>query len=351
MGIPKITIIPESIQLLRISDEEYFGPLYRDYLSNSKLKLINPAEGGSEELFTTGIKPTFSDSFEVGTAVHAMLLQPESFFISDLHKPSGKLGVWMEYVLANRQKGLSIKASTDKASIQADYYSSKFTATRFKTAVKNSLGYYLQRIHNKEIYTKEPIYLSEANAEKYEASITGALENKDFIKLLHPEGLLTDPETFNEYAILCEILVKTDEYSIILKAKAKLDNFTVDFDESLVTLNDLKTTGKPVAYFMGNMVSGVDISTDEPYTEWMDGSFQKFHYSRQMGMYLWMLQCYLMKTHGIVFKSKANMLVVETIPNFSSKVCHVSNAQIQQGLKEMKELLILVANLKWKETK
>ena len=47
-----------------------------------------------------------------------------------------------------------------------------------------------------------------------------------------------------------------------------------------MTLNDLKTSGKPAKYFMGNFVKFPDGTT-----VWYDGSFQKYHYYRQMGEY------------------------------------------------------------------
>jgi len=42
-----VEILTNSIQLLNLSDEEYFSDIYANYTSNSKLKLINPLEGGS----------------------------------------------------------------------------------------------------------------------------------------------------------------------------------------------------------------------------------------------------------------------------------------------------------------
>ena len=47
----KIELIPNSIKILNINDEEYFSKKYSNHISNSKLKLINPKEGGSPELF------------------------------------------------------------------------------------------------------------------------------------------------------------------------------------------------------------------------------------------------------------------------------------------------------------
>ena len=61
-----------------------------------------------------------------------------------------------------------------------------------------------------------------------------------------------------------------------------------------------------------------------------------------MGMYLWLLSCYL-QSKGIKYSPKANMVVVETIPNFKTKIYSVNSEQISKGLADFKKLLILVS--------
>lgn len=356
MGKSKITVIPESIRFLKISDEEYFGnPEYKNYISNSKLKLINPDEGGSPELWENGILLQYSESFEVGTAVHAILLQPNYFYISNIRKPSGKLGLFANKVYdykQNPEEKRSVNEIYQQASIDVDYYSGKLSEKRLATALETCIPYWKQRDENKEILSesKLPIYLSEKMFSISESCMNEISSNSQFKDLLYPEGLINNPEYYNEYAILCDILVETEEYSIILPFKLKLDNFTIDFDNSILTLNDLKTTGKPADYFMGNKVKST-LEDGTEYEQWYDGSFQKYHYYRQLAVYLWILQCYIQKEYGIICKSKANILLVETIPEFKSRICPISNAQIQKGLKEIKNLLILVADLEWKKKK
>ena len=67
-------------------------------------------------------------------------------------------------------------------------------------------------------------------------------------------------------------------------------------------------------------------------------------------MYLWLLSCALKSgalNNGFDMSSytlKANMVVVETIPSFRSRVFYVTNKHIQKGLSEFKKLLILAAD-------
>ena len=65
-----------------MSDPEYFAQ--KDYISNSKLGLINPDEDGSPEKFQFGISSEYSESFALGSAIHATILQPDYYIISDI---------------------------------------------------------------------------------------------------------------------------------------------------------------------------------------------------------------------------------------------------------------------------
>lgn len=317
----EITIIPESIQLLKMTDAEYFSSKYKDYISNSKLGCINPDEGGSAEKFNSELKSSYSDSFELGSAIHAMLLQPDFYHIADINKPTGKLGVWAEEVFKLRQQGLSIYDATQQASINADYYAKNFSKTRFNTAVQGSLDFYLKRLNFIDQVDKQTLFLSAPIQEKFEQCMLGIANNPKVMETLYPEGLLSNPEVFNEYAILCELqLVNTETGEIkIVKFKAKLDNFTINHETQTIVLNDLKSSGSPANYFMGNKVKKTNEDGTEEFV-WYNGSFQKYHYYRQMGVYLWLLQHATSQLYQLDYEFKANIIVIETTPDYKSKV-------------------------------
>lgn len=351
----EIEIIPESIQLIRMSDEEYFSDKYKDYISNSKLGMINPEEGGSLEKFLSGFKEEYSSSFELGSALHAAVLQPDNYYISKFKKPGGKLGIFIEKLFELRKKDSSIKIQTaiSKASISADYYSNKLSGTRLKTALRTGLPYYLYLWHDQSVemsanYPKEPIYLSESIYDKYKSCMTNLIKNKEALELLSPVAdILLDKDCFNEYAIFCELVVTLDNGKrVILKFKGKLDNFSVDGFNKVVLLNDLKTSSKPASFFMGNNVRMKEGTKDK--WVWYDGSFQKYRYYRQMAIYIWLLQCYLRKESLKGFKFKVNMIVVETVPEYGNAIYPVNNAYIKKGLREANKLLTLVAE--WKSS-
>ena len=337
-----IEIIPESIQLIKMTDEEYFSEKYKDYISNSKLSLINPDQEGSPELYKEGIVSKYSDSFELGSVVHAMVLQSEYYKISDIRKPSGKLGQFADKVYLYEKEGFNRDEAINKASTDADYYSGKLTKNRLETALKSCIPYWEEREkYESELSSQEIIdlYVSSNIFDKYSLCMIGVNSNQKFKKLLNPEYFLEPVEIYNEYAILAELKITQDSGIKIVKIKAKLDNFTIDHENQIITLNDLKTTGKPVSYFMGNFVS-----TESGEKVWYDGSFQKYHYYRQIGLYLWLLNLTLYHTRGLQYKLRSNMLVIETIPEYKSRVCSVSKKYILEGLSEFKKLIMLVVN-------
>lgn len=344
----EIQIIPESIKLIKLTDEQYFSSEYSEYISNSKLGLINPDEGGSLEKYIQGYSGDYSDSFELGSAVHSIVLQPDEYVIAPVNKPTGKLGLFADHAFAEMTKGTSKDIAIEKASISANYYSGKLTEKRLSTALESCEPYWKARLeYEKEIdntLNKKQVYLSIPLLEKYKQCLAGINSNPKIKEVFYPSGLLQASEVYNEYALFAEVDVTIDGKTTRLKLKSKLDNFTINHETQEFTLNDLKTSGKPVSFFMGNWVKTPE-SEDKV---WYDGSFQKYHYYRQLGMYIWILSCYL-QHQGINYKPKSNIVVVETIPDYKTKVYPIGGKHIKQGLDEFKKLLILVAE--WIEKK
>lgn len=119
----KVIPLYDTIKHAKISDEEYFSSKYKQCISNSKLKLIDTEEGGSPEKYKTGLKSSFNPSFQLGSAVHELVLQSEEFTLHPkCEKASAKQGYCIDFIKKYRKQGLSIRNSIDKARIDADYY-------------------------------------------------------------------------------------------------------------------------------------------------------------------------------------------------------------------------------------
>lgn len=323
----KIEPLLDTLQFLDISDEEYFSSKYRGYISNSRLKLINPDEGGSPIIYKEGLSKhsSVSDSLYFGSAVHEMILQPNEFEPVLCTRPTAKLGFVMDTIVDCRKKGMSIYNSIVEASDKIDYYKGKITPDIiYNNILKKGLEYYLLKINYSDSPGITPIFLNDKDNLKLNECLISVKKNKSIQKLLYPTGIITEPIVVNEGTILMDVKVTVDGHEVILKLKAKLDNFTIDFDSNSLVLNDLKTTGHYLSKF--------------------EESFEKYHYYRQMGMYSWLLLQYGKKAHGLVNpKLTANMLLVSTVPNYFSGVFRVKNSDINRGFKEFIHLLKTVA--------
>lgn len=323
----KLTPLIDTLQLVKISDAEYFSPKYGNYISNSRLGLLNPQQGGSPESFFTGFKDEgFNSSFQLGSAVHELCLQPEYFELApQLNKPTAKLGamadelysVWLQHPIKTED--------IIKASDVVNYYKGKLTPERIKQVNIQCIPYWKARKQAKLTSTKELIYLDNKSQDTVTNCVEALANNKQIQDLLHPSGLIDTPLSLNENAILLDVQVECPNgKSFILHLKAKLDNFTIDLEQDIIVVNDVKTIGKVVSE--------------------IDSNINRFHYNRELSFYLFLLCLYVTKEYKIENPTvKANYLVVSTIPQYYTKVRSMSNKEIRDGIHEFKTLLRYVA--------
>lgn len=319
--------IIDSIEYKDITDDEYFSDTYKDYISNSRLSLINPEQGGSPEKYLNGLKNNVSDSLYFGSAVHEMVLQPESFYVENsVNRPTAKMGFMADYLYKYYlEGGLSIE-DVIEASDKIDYYKGKMDDKKIYNVFEKCTPYWEARSKLKD-NDKNPIFLDEKSRNKLYKCLESVKNNTEIQNLLYPEGIIEDPLSMNEAALFIDVKAKLGDKEIVLKLKAKLDNFTIDFENNKVVLNDLKTTGHFIDQF--------------------ENSFKSYCYYRQMAMYIWMLTLYAKKYHKIdkISSLNANMLLISTIPDFKSGIYKVSKQEISKGYDEFKFLLQEVAKL------
>lgn len=333
MKLSELRIIPivDTLKILDITDEEYFGLEYRKYISNSKLTLINPDQDGSPQIYYDGLSahPKYMDSMVFGSAVHEMVLQPNEFqVVTSVDRPTAKLGFMADELFKTYWVG---KYVTDQQVIDAsdkiDYYKGKMDDKKIKNVMDKCRPYWEARLDWEAQNTcpKTPIYLDPKSREKLNGCLKSVANNKKIQSLLHPDYISEEPISQNEACLLLDVrVVFPDKVEVILPLKAKIDNFTIDFESNSIALNDLKTTGHLLEDF--------------------EGSFFKYHYYRQMGMYGWMLKLACEKEWNIQSPSMtSNMLLVSTIPTYKSGVFRVYSSHINKGVSEFAELLKRVA--------
>lgn len=316
----------ESIRREKISDEEYFSKEYSDYISNSRLKLINPDQEGCPEKYKIGFTGETTTSLSIGSAIHELFLQPESFTLGpDLNKPSAKLGLVIDAIKAFRTSGHSIYNSIVKACRKVHYYENSINIFRIKAIIKDGLKYYW---NSKNITDDSIILLSAKDRVTVSNCVSNLRSSCQIRNLVQPKDLFGDYIlSYNEDAFFIDIHARFEEKECTLKLKMKADNWTIDPDNKIITLNDLKTTGHLIGQFM-------------------EDSFVKFHYSRQFGMYLWMLLRYCEKEYNYNptdWTVRCNVIVVETTANNSAGIFPINLDLLEQGRKEFCKLLKMVA--------
>jgi len=260
--------------------------------------------------------------------VHELTLQPEFFELADdLGKPTAKLGAMADELYPVFVKGKVTPEDVIEASNKVDYYKGKMTSDLINKVLISCKPYWEKRASTELDLQrdKELIHMDTRSMETVKSCVEALKNNTQIQRLLHPEGLIEQPIIANEQAILMDVKATCPNgKEFILHLKSKLDNYTIDTENNTIIVNDVKTIGKILSEF--------------------DNNIAKFHYSREMAMYLYLLKLCAKKFHGIENpKIQANYLVVSTIPDFYTKVQPVTYGQIVQGFKEFQTLLKYVA--------
>lgn len=349
-----IDVDKSSIESLDITDEVYFSPYYSNYISNSKLKLINPDEDGSFIKYLNGLKTSYTNSLELGDAIHKLILQSESFELNDHIKPSGKLGKIIEYIFKYRNKGFKIYDSILYSIKEINYYNNRNKDRVIKSILSSGIKYYLFLLKNKNIkFDKEQIILDKNNYLITEKCLESLRKNSDAMNILKPDDFSLDQYiNKNEDTIILKINVtfpnstidpNAEMVNIKLKLKIKIDNWNFNINEGILQLNDLKTTGKPWYIFPG--------STVKETNEFIEGSFQHYHYYRQLAFYNWVITQYLNNLGYNIKHNYLNIISVQTIPNFICKVFNIPQKWYYKGLFEFKKLICYAAYAEYNRDK
>lgn len=258
-----ITPIKGSVRKEEINDEIYFSKAYSNYISNSRLKLINPIEEGSPIAYREKKFTAKTQALSLGSAVHELYLQGDSFtLVEGLNKPPAKLGEVVEVVKKYRKAGCPIFDSIHKAATEVGYYANTLNGNRIKNVIQKGFFYYW----NSQELGPEHITLTDNDTSIVKACLKSLQENPRANVLINGLDWAGDPtESHNEDALFMDVEIKYKGLKVRLPLKMKADNWTIDVEERSLTLNDLKTSGKPITWFM-----------NPEY-----GSFSKFHYNRQ----------------------------------------------------------------------
>lgn len=202
------------------------------------------------------------------SAVHELVLQPEFFELADdLGKPTAKLGAVADALYPTfLEKEITIN-DVINASNKIEYYKDKITMDRFREVITKCTPYWESRLKQEfDLTAKERIYLDHKTREIVKSCVEALGNNKNVQDLLHPKGVLVDPISENEQAILLDVEAECPNgKKFIIRLKSKIDNYTIDTETNTITVNDVKTIGKIVSE--------------------IDNNIRKFHYSREFARF------------------------------------------------------------------
>ena len=321
----KITPILDSLKLEDIDDDTYFSEKFKNYISNSRLGILKK---DGVKVFFEGIPQVYNPSFETGTLIHQQVLQSEAFYvIPEVFKPTAKAGL-MADALYKSDGTVPTDDEIKSMSYVIGYYKDKLTSNRLKEFREKAEPYWRDRF----LYEtnnpfkegdKKRIYTDERNFELLTNCLKTLNENSEIQNLLNPVGIVDTPIKGNEKTILLDIQMEVPGYEPrVYKLKAKLDNFSIDTEENVITVNDLKTTSRPAKDF----------------------NPKYFSYQREIAFYSYLLKQVAKKYYNIEKPTiKGNFLVVSTIPEYNTLVYPMTPKLFKSGMLEVSYLLKCVA--------
>lgn len=327
------------VQRLKVSDEDYFKGSLKDYISNSRLALINEAQGGSADIF---VKPVQKDeevrAFRLGSAIHQLFLEPDKFQLSDIELPSnGIVSIFNTiYNLCHKEEApLTFDEALTFAIKFHNYYNGDPGEKRLASLLEKGMPYYNYLTSGKK--TDSEILLPSAEKKLLILILDLLNKDKEISELLRPDELF-DKVSYNEDVFVSKVQLN----SVVYNAKIKIDNWTLDTTDKVVVLNDLKTSGYNLDNFLGNtgVLKQIFNESFDLAFQFNPGSFQKFHYYRQFAMYRLMLEAYLKEQKLIddTWTFKQNVIVAQTNYAPRVKMFEVDDFWIEKGTVELEYL-------------
>ena len=309
-------------------------------VSNSALRHINPAQGGTPSLFKAnwdGTAPGLkTSSLEFGNLVHLAVLEPHllNYKVDNTNTPDkvrdvvrcvfdkvkpqpdpfdldagGTLGALKDYQMA-------IMSALDEVEYQKHWRAE----TRLKKINEDGANYFklLADAHEDDSFV-----ITLAQEQRLNSVMFGLARDEYAKSMIYMVSEEYDPktgaETGVEYLNEQEVTWEDERYAFPLKGK--IDRLRVDHNNKEFTVIDLKTTSKTLASF--------------------PESFEQYHYARQMAAYIIAASKFLEQKYGETYKPSHNHIIVavETKGDFRASRFIVTEKSIQAGRQEFDSLL------------
>lgn len=320
-------------------------------ISNSTLGYINPNQGGTFLRFKNYLSKkderTESLSLERGRLLHTYIENKDEFFVEADNKPSDAICKVVQLLVEEFKDAQDklINASTMKARIlehcaTVDYGQSWNEDTRVNKIVKEGTAYFTHLLENNGKHM-----ISASTRDILMNAITALERSPERLYIIDLKS--SDAATPYGAYLLGERVFFKREYPILFEldgitCKALLDVVHIDFTKKEIMIRDLKTTSQPVAKFMGTtryVQQGQEVVMD-----WNNGSFQNYHYYRQMAFYFEAIRSQLPAEHFDIAQWRFLFIidVVETCEPYEMQSYQIMPNWVYAGVAEVKGLLRLV---------
>lgn len=285
-------------------------------ISNSKLAIINPEQGGSPKLWqmvnANMMEKKESLSLERGKLVHLFQLQPDEFKVADVTKPTPGVERVISHLAATRQQ---FNAKNLVASARAVGYQNNYTPATLEKQLntKDNEKYYEYLIESDQY-----IFISHIEKHVIDNALT-SIKNHPFANHLMNSNEWDFDMVENEIDLYA--MDKTGRF----KLKGLLDRLLIKHHEKRIIIPDLKTTSKAV----------------DQFPEY----FRLYHYYRQFAFYNHLVRHNFadLIDKGYVIENYSVVTNISPGGLFETRVFMPNSDWLEFGDQEIKNLLERVA--------
>lgn len=312
-----------------MEQQDYFkvGTVEAPVISNSSLSAINPEQGGSPKAF----KDFFIEKneaeksyYRMGSLMHKWAEDKENFAVSEIEKPTEKLGIVADAIIVEINNG---SIWTDELGLEvarALRYQNNYKDETLKKHVFEGTSLYINEIVTAR--ENNQIFLTKREADTVRNCVE-AVEK-------HPtaNGLLFGHDVeFSNKQVWSELEIYWSKFfvygsgqfekEILMEFKAKLDKLVIDHEKKLIIYVDPKTTSGGVYGFAK--------------------SFEGYRYYRQQAFYNWAIKEFF-KQQGIDITGYSIVnynIVIETSGLYQVGVFSINHFWLVRGQKEYQALV------------
>lgn len=243
-----------------------------------------------------------SSSMELGSMIHLALLEPGKFTVSQVDKPTGKMGAYCDALIAGH-------TPEEAKQISGFSYSLETIEKKYEGLPAE---YVKERLDN-----QDKIYLDSRTKFLVDRCVDSILQGKETSKLIMEENALNELEIYWEKEGV--------------KKKSKVDKLILThLDEGIVFNVDVKTTSSNI-YLIPNENEEADKNS---YMH----SYIKYGYHRQQAMYDEGIKHYIRETYGKDVQVVHLHVVVNT-QTFECTVYKFTDKWIEMGKRELEQLI------------